>query len=296
MRHTFKVAIAVAALAVVVLFTYLSYESLNGSSNQGISARESASKPRPQRPLIEKDVVATPATRSILDRSAFDSPSLQIALAGALLIALLALILSAMKKRRESLVQSPHLVTPENFHKWTAQVSDALGAVIKATNNNSLSIRENGSAFEAAFNDLARTFLALQSALDQRDQQLKRAEQGWELQVFRRFLLRFARVDEVLHDQSLDASACLTQSRLMMQDALEECGVAQFLPRLGSDYRNEKGVDDRPVLTHVSESALFYKIKSVVSPGYRVRAANGDDLVVIPARVEVYAPEENINA
>lgn len=206
------------------------------------------------------------------------------------------LLLVFRQRKREALLASPHLVTPESFRKWTGDVTSTIDRITNATQANSKEVRESRTSLESSFIEMSQTFLTLQRALDQRDQQLKRAEQGWELQIFKKFLVRFARVDELLNDHSeIDSDARLTQARLMMRDALEECGVEEFRPLVGSDYRTEKGVDDRPTLSHVEDPSLFYRIKNVQAPGYCVRTADGNQVIVIPARVEVYAPGESKN-
>lgn len=295
MKRNLKMAAAIAALLAASLTAYFYFSP--GRPDKAIALGSSPT----QAPIRDTAAVSTP---SVSDQppqaggelSRFDSSSVRFAIAALLVLALSAIILAALKKRRDGLLLSPHLVTPQNFHKWTEQVAGTLESVIRATNSNSHEVRESKSNLQAAFVELSQTFLTLQRALDQRDQQLKRAEQGWELQIFKKFLLRFARVDEVLNDQTIDDASALVQARLMMRDALDECGVEPFHPRIGSDYRTERGVDDQPILTHVNDKDLYFTIKSVRSPGYCVRATNGDDVIVIPARVEVYAPQEGANA
>lgn len=295
MKLNIRIAAAIAALLAASLAGYIYF-----SVSRPTTATALSSSPLPT-PVGNTVAPAAPRTNGQPSKqsnngSVFDSSNVRFAIASLLIVALAALILAALKKRRDELLLSPHLVTPENFHKWTGQVEDVLESVIRATNSNTHDVRESKASLQVAFVEMSQTFLTLQRALDQRDQQLKRAEQGWELQIFRKFLVRFARVDEVLNDPTIDTHAALTQARLMMRDALDECGVEPFHPRIGSDYRTEKGVDDQPILTHVSDKDLFFTIRSVASPGYSVRAANGDDVIVIPARVEVYAPLEDANA
>lgn len=287
-------AIAVTMLFVVMTASYFYFTPARPSATLRDSVSVSPSIPHTSTPYSAPSRTAAPEARG---SSPFGANYWQLALTLIICLAMISLIVAALKTRRRDLLQSPHLVTPESFQKWTGQVADTMGDVIRATNINSHAVRESHSNVETAFIKMSQTFLTLQSALDQRDQQIKRAEQGWELQVFRKFLMRFARVDEVLNDKSIgDPNSALEQARLMMRDALEECGVEMFHPRIGSDYRTEKGVDDQPILIHANDRDLAFSIKSVTSPGYYVRSANGDDVVVIPAKVEVYVPQETINA
>jgi len=199
-------------------------------------------------------------------------------------------------RRRRDLLLSPHLVTPENFHKWTGSVSGGLENFANRLLHLSEHIKSSQEAHRQSVVELSETFLTLNKALDQRDQQIRRAEQGWERQVFKRFLVRFAKVDQTLNDSLLTPPEVLGQARALMHDALSECDVHPLLPPIGSDYRKATGVADRPDLVPTNDQALFYIIKRVVTPGYRLSTPDHEDVIVIPAKVEVYSPMEKSDA
>jgi len=199
-------------------------------------------------------------------------------------------------RRRRDLLQSPHLVTPENFGKWTGSVSESIKNVANALLHLSEHIKASQESHRQSVVDLSETFLTLNKAIEQRDQQIRKAEQGWERQVFKRFLVRFARVDQTINDSSIEPIEVVRQARALMSDALSECDVHPWVPPIGSDYRKANGVDDSPLLVPTNEPSLFYSIKRVITPGYRLSAPDQDDVIVIPAKVEVYSPSESVNA
>jgi hypothetical protein len=226
-------------------------------------------------------------------RDVLSLPTVITAVAGIILLVFLFSHISL--RRRQQLLRSPHLVTPENFFKWTENVGGGLESVATVIGRLSEEVKASTEAHQKATNDLAATFLSLNKAIDQRDQQIRRAEQGWELHLFKRFLIRFSRVDQTLNDNSMSDSDILIQARELMADALNECDVYPLYPEIGSDFRKANGVDDRPLLVPTTDGSLYYQIKRVVTPGYRLRSPNQGDVVVIPAKVEIYSPTETIN-
>lgn len=223
------------------------------------------------------------------------SNSLYLSLAITVAAGISLLVFLFSQRRRKQLLRSPHLVTPENFFKWTENVGSGLESVATVIGRLSEEIKTSTEAHEKATNDLETTFLSLNKAIDQRDQQIRRAEQGWELHLFKKFLTRFSRVDQALNDASMSDSDTLIQARELMADALNECDVYPLYPDIGSDFRKANGVDDRPVLVSTNDPSLYYQIKRVVTPGYRLRSPSQGDLVVIPAKVEIYSPTETVN-
>lgn len=204
------------------------------------------------------------------------------------------LLLLFLHKRRALLLESPHLVTPENFRAWTRDVERAIGSSqAEVSEMKEMAARTHDRLF-VQFDELQKTFLTLRQALDIRDQQLQRAEDGWEMHVFKRFLTRFCRIDAMLNDgDAPDSQSLLSDVRAMLDDALAECGVQKIHPKLGADFRTENVIGDQPALDRIEDPTFHYTVKRVISPAYVADTPNGQLFVVVPARVEIYAPLEN---
>jgi hypothetical protein len=130
----------------------------------------------------------------------------------------------------------------------------------------------------------------LRRALDAKDDEIRRYRNGHDAHLFRRFLHRFIRVDQALRQFSQDGGAH-SQERQQIQrllaDALEECGVEKFEPRVGEDYRATPGLSDNPKIVAPPDAASAFRIVEVIEPGYRLRHSEGYD-VITPAKVKVY--------
>ena len=139
--------------------------------------------------------------------------------------------------------------------------------------------------------NLVETFMALQKGLDDRDAEIRRLRQGYDNEVFRRFLFRFVRVDQMVRDCLLEGRfdrEGFEQARMLLADAFAECGVEVFSPPLGSDYRAADGVADSPKVVTTEAMEDVGKIAEITEAGYRLKTSQVYD-VILPAKIRIYA-------
>jgi hypothetical protein len=198
--------------------------------------------------------------------------------------------------RLQQLLQSPHIITPESF-------SSVIESLRKEMQNYELqvgdlrnSINQQREENRSASTELTATFLTMQRALDIRDKQLQKAEEGWDQTVFSKFVKRFAKIDEMLHEeQKITVEQIVQQARILLRDALDECGVKLFSPSLGADYRVELGVAENPQHIETDDQSKNYQIAEVLTQGYCIESNFGTYTVIIPAKVKVYVLKEQTN-
>ena len=140
---------------------------------------------------------------------------------------------------------------------------------------------------------LLESFLTLQQAISNRDDEISRLRKGYDAKIFKKFVTRFIRVSIALEEireesESTDQSKNYKYLCRLIQNALEDCGVVQVIPEINSDYR-EAGpeVADDPTLLDTNDPSLNYKITSVKSPAYIIEG-EGDREILIPAKVSIY--------
>ena len=134
------------------------------------------------------------------------------------------------------------------------------------------------------------TFMTLQSALDEREAEIRRLKKGYDAEVFRKFLYRFIRIDQSIADFARDDMASpenLGQLKRLMEDAFDECGVEVFEPELGSDYRGAEGVAENPKTVAADRPEDAFMIAEVLEAGYRLRGGEGYEILA-PAKVRIY--------
>jgi hypothetical protein len=104
--------------------------------------------------------------------------------------------------------------------------------------------------------EVLETSVLLQRVLDERDAEIRRLRQGYDVEVFRRFISRFIRVKQLVDDchstGQYTVEDCASVGRLL-EDAFEECGVEQFAPPIGTDYRKAEGVADNPRVVYIRD-------------------------------------------
>ena len=85
----------------------------------------------------------------------------------------------------------------------------------------------------------------MQNALDQRDGEIKRLREGYDAELVRRFVGRFIRVKQAVNDAKTYVGTdmnTIDQIDRLLDDALDECGVEEFRPKINEDFRVAPGV------------------------------------------------------
>lgn len=138
--------------------------------------------------------------------------------------------------------------------------------------------------------ELVQAVLTFSKAVDERDAEIKRYKEGYDLVVFKRFLRRFINVDlallHALKENPDDEN--LGNLQIFLDDAFEECGVRRFEPEQGSLYREEWGVQDHPKAISTADKSSDGRIAKVVEPGYQFSGQANEPILVWGAKVQIY--------
>ena len=138
--------------------------------------------------------------------------------------------------------------------------------------------------------DVADMFLTLHKSLDDKDIEIKRLKNGYDKEIFKKFIFRFIRVDQAVCDllnEDKEDSEPLMQIRKLLENALSECDVEIFSPEIGVDYKKEFGVADNPKIVKSDKNEDEFKISEVVEEGYFINTPNNKE-VIVPAKVKVF--------
>lgn len=147
--------------------------------------------------------------------------------------------------------------------------------------------------------DVLEAFKHLQNALDQKDKEIDRLRQGYDLEIFKRFVGRFIRLEKVIAEDMADIEAgkgdakeTLDDLKTLLEDALEFSGLKRYYPSEGVDIALVDGIDDdkeqRPAPT--AEQALT--VAEVLEPGWQLETPDGP-VFVKKARVAIYVQTTN---
>jgi len=192
-------------------------------------------------------------------------------------------------------------VVPETFAQ---QVNDIVSAVKNSNdelgnniNQQSTTLNQSNSSLLSLSEDIKtmiEVHMKLQSALDQKENEINRHKEGYDAKIFHKFLLRFTRVDQVFKDYigddeiDKDVRDALEDIGEVMEDALAECGVETFSPEIGGDYRIVEGVADNPKKFDTDNEGKHFLIKEVLDEGYRRETSDGNYKIITEAKVSIY--------
>lgn len=217
--------------------------------------------------------------------------SIQIAL---ILIAILSICFAFWSShvRTISLKDGPAMV-PE---KWGGVINHL--SAVSAQNTNQLNsaltfLQRSQLAQSEKSEELLESFLTLQRALSERDAEISRLKSGYDSQIYRRFVKKFIRIANELNEMLIEVEGTDGHKNYvylvrLMRDALEECGVEEFEPKIGADFRQAGlSVSDDPLILPTDNSADDFKIASIQAPGYALEAEENPE-VIIPAKVSIF--------
>lgn len=194
---------------------------------------------------------------------------------------------------RKILLADDYTAVPEKWAKslidirkgmdeFRADLTSGMNYVANETNNNTTKL-----------SSMIETHLELQSALDDRDKEIKRLKSGYDAEIFRRFISRFIRIDQTVDDFIIHdgATESLSQIQRLFEDALDECGVSKFEPSVGNDYRKTNGIADNPKTKPTDKQDEDFRIVEILETGYQINTNIGND-VIIPAKVRIFRFKE----
>lgn len=221
-----------------------------------------------------------------------------VVITGALLITALSLGVSfwLYYVRSIYLKDGPALV-PEKWGILIAELS-------RVTNQSNVNTVEKLTSLIGAISNqsiksetLLESFLTLQATISNRDEEINRLKKGHDTKIFKRFIMRFVRVSNALQeirDEAQDSDQAKNYKYLcrLIQNALEECGVEQLSPEIGTDYRQlGSEVDDDPKIIETNDELKNFHIASVESLAYIIQGEGGRE-IILPASVSIYRSKE----
>ena len=192
-------------------------------------------------------------------------------------------------KWRRILIGTPGLLVPEEWASRLDRVGQKVTALSSAINDRMCSMSQTTAHNTDQVTNMIETFMTLQNAIDERDKEIKRLKEGYDNDVYCKFLNRFIRVDQMVDaylQSKTDESEILGKVKRLMEDALDECGVESFQPVVGKDSRHTEGISDNPKKVKTKEKDDDFKITEVIEAGYRLRAGNSHT-VLVPAKVRI---------
>lgn len=154
-------------------------------------------------------------------------------------------------------------------------------------------IEKSSNTFLAEADEIKTSLLGFQQKLDEKDKEINRYREGFDIQIYRRFLMRFYRAYKFLNkleepDADSIPKAKLTQLKNTLEDAFEESGVEFFTPEIGVNYLDNKHIfEDNPDIMPTDSPEQDGVVADVITPGLRGLEGQ-DDNVIIKAKAQIF--------
>jgi hypothetical protein len=186
------------------------------------------------------------------------------------------------------------------LNKNTGQQTDLINRLSSDLGKIFQHLQRDISTGVSASRELLDAFSGLQAELDSKDKEIRRLRNGYDAEIFKRFVVRFLRVEKVIGEELEDASegneelkSILGQLRILMSDAFMDCGLERFDLEVGANIREVEGVDENYKTVTTEQPDQVLTIAETIESGWRITTPQGYDYVR-NARVAVFvAPTEH---
>ncbi len=189
---------------------------------------------------------------------------------------------------RKILLANNNMIVPEEWAKTIQGVGKSLTSFGKGVSEHLSNVANETNNNTVKISNMIETYMQLQSALDEKDAEIKRLKTGYDAEIFRKFISRFIRIDQTIDDfiNEDGETPDLLQLRRLFEDALDECGISKFSPIIGENYRSAKGVSDNPKTILTDDPTKEFLITEVIEAGYQLN--NGqENNIIIPSKVKI---------
>jgi len=248
-----------------------------------------------EEPTIEPQVVSVGKEKVTVERIDANSSSVGNALLYIVIMILaLTTLLSVgisfyLYKWRKILLENNQFVVPEEWAKCLRSLDESVGELNQTIGSGLQVVGAESKSNSEKISAMTETYMELQDVLDQKDKEIKRLKTGYDAVIFKRFVRRFARIEQSIDDFIFEDGETeqLIMLRRLFEDAFDECGVCKFSPEIGEDYRRANGVSDNPKSKKTDNAEDEFKISEVLEAGYKL-GAGADEEVIIPAKVRIF--------
>ena len=185
------------------------------------------------------------------------------------------------------------IMVPESFDSKMKKFESGFDKLATYLIQNQNTVNNSAVASSEKMDEMMQAYLSLQQVIDKKEEEIKRLREGYDTKIFKSFLSSFIKVDLAMRDvmrQKDEKIEDLEYIYTILQDALEECGVTLYNPKIGESIRNLVGIRENPVQITTDYKEKEYTIVEVIDLGYMINSGETTEIIK-PARVKVYVPK-----
>jgi len=238
------------------------------------------------------DKLVAAAISESLDQGESSNNYLSIALIILSLATLISIAISFwLYKWRRLLLGDLKALSPEEFGGHARGLIESINGFSDQFDYRIKEINQEVARLTSKTENMTETYMSLHQSIDAKDKEIVRLKSGYDLQIHKKVIKRFLKVDQVLHEEILESDSTiaphLVSVQEILQDAFDQCGVEKFSPEVGGQYKDTDGVADRPQIKKTDDPNKNGEISKVIVEGYRISVKDGFE-VLVPAKVEIY--------
>ena len=284
-------------------------------SNSNVSSPKTQTETESTATQTKEENQGTPITNSVKDSAEYSLPIIEIIVFTLILFSFLMVVIFilfdvkktetfyTLKRKKPSLKDRKHEIEEKPLHSTNdpeiQKINSDIDGHIAHQSQTINELRRDLAGLIRNISDLNETFMTLKTSLDQKDEEISRYKNGYDAIIFKNFLLRFTRVDKVIKEYTaenkIDMNG-LKDIQIQMDDALAECDVEIFSPKIGSNFKTSIGVADNPDIKETSNQSEDSTIAEVLKPGYRRKLPNASSeeyQIITEAKVVIYVYKKN---
>ena len=131
--------------------------------------------------------------------------------------------------------------------------------------------------------------------ISKKDEEISRLREGYDIKIFKGFLNRFFRVYRIVEEDlefytnegNQQFVTLLNNLKFVLKEAFLDCGLEEFLPQKGEEYKKAFGISENIVNIETKIESEDMKIAKIKSSGFKIKNNYGNEIVK-PAVVAVY--------
>ena len=143
--------------------------------------------------------------------------------------------------------------------------------------------------------DLKEYLSILTKNVAEKDEDISRLREGYDTKIFKGFLNRFFRVYRIIEEDlefytdkgDEQFIKLLSNLKLVLKEAFLDCGLEEFSPQKGEEYKEAFGVSENIMSIETADESENMKIAKIKSSGFKIKNDYGDEIIK-PAIVAVY--------
>jgi len=192
-------------------------------------------------------------------------------------------------RRRIRITNEQALLVPENLLLALGEQTASITSVKDSLREAMISLNTKLKSSDKSASEIAETLIHFQKALLERDNEISRYKTGYDIFIYKKFLLRFLSVYQSLKKltaESNENASQLQSMTLYFEDAFEECGVEIFYPETGINFlENNHLFEENTKNKSIDDPDRDYEVHEIIRPG--LRSIQNSEEIFVRARAVI---------